>query len=213
MPSCVIPRKSHPWPWHWRPCWLARPHRRRHPTQHGSAAQRSGDSAARLTCFDQWAGQQAWQAPAASAAQEVPPAAPSLVDTTLPATRMIEVAQTAGCRDPQYSSLALLGAGDGQRLRHLQLAATGPSPPRVVTASSVNRQPTSSAPDHSASQSIPYRRTEARLQPPCAPRSPRACSPRTIPHASDSLWFGYTQQSYLAGVLAPDLAPFPHDRP
>ena len=110
----------------------------------------------RLTCFDQWAGQQAWQAPAASAAQEVPPAAPSLVDTTLPATRMIEVAQTAGCRDPQYSSLSRFWELEtGSDCGTFSFRGYRPITASVVTASSVNRQPTSSAPDHPASQSIP----------------------------------------------------------
>ena len=77
----------------------------------------SGDNAARLACFDAWAGQQAWQAPAASAVAGVAPGSTSEpaadasspakpVDTTLPATRIIEVARTEGCRDPQYSDLS-----------------------------------------------------------------------------------------------------------
>ena len=65
----------------------------------------SGDNAARLACFDAWAGQQAWQAPAASAVAGATPGSTSEpaadtsspakpVDTTLPATRLIEVART-----------------------------------------------------------------------------------------------------------------------
>jgi len=66
----------------------------------------------------------------------------------------------------------------------------------VVTASSVNRQPTSSAPDHSASQSIPYRRTEARLQLSVRTKIAQGLFTQNHPTRKDSLWFGYTQQSY-----------------
>ena len=68
------------------------------------------------------AGQQAWQAPAASAvagaarqhhpSQRQMPTPPPPVDTTLPATRIIDVARTEGLPRPAVQRpLALLGAG------------------------------------------------------------------------------------------------------
>ncbi|MCO5109301.1 MAG: phospholipase A [Burkholderiaceae bacterium] len=167
----------------------------------------TGDSTARLACFDQWAGQQAWQAPGASAAQDGTPAAlPSPVDTTLPATRMIEVAQTAGCRDPQYSGLSRFWELEtGSDCGTFSFRGYRPITASVVTASSVNRQPTSSAPDHSAPQSIPYRRTEARLQLSVRTKIAQGLLTQNHPTRKDSLWFGYTQQSYWQ-VFSPQIS-------
>ena len=157
----------------------------------------TSDSAARLACFDQWAGQQAWQAPAASAAQDDPPAAPSLVDTTLPATRIIEVAQTAGCRDPQYSTLSRFWELEsGSDCGTFSFRGYRPITASVVAASNVNRQPGSPSADHTAQESTPFRRTEARLQLSVRTKIAQGLLTQGHPTRKDSLWFGYTQQSY-----------------
>ena len=157
----------------------------------------TSDSAARLACFDQWAGQQAWQAPAASAAQDDPPAAPSLVDTTLPATRIIEVAQTAGCRDPQYSTLSRFWELEsGSDCGTFSFRGYRPITASVVAASNVNRQPGSPSSDHTAQESTPFRRTEARLQLSVRTKIAQGLLTQGHPTRKDSLWFGYTQQSY-----------------
>ncbi len=199
MPSCVIPLKV-------TPMTLALVALLASPVaqaQTPSAAwQRcatlTGDGAARLACFDQWAGQQAWQAPSASAAQNDAPAAPpSLVDTTLPATRMIEVAQTAGCRDPQYSSLSRFWELEsGSDCGTFSFRGYRPITASVVAASNVNRQPDSPSADHTALESTPFRRTEARLQLSVRTKIAQGLLTQNHPTRKDSLWFGYTQQSY-----------------
>ena len=121
------------------------------------------DNQARLACFDQWASdqtaQQGWQAPGASAAaakEEVPPP----VDTTLPATRVIDVARTEGCRDPQYSDLSRFWELEsGSDCGTFSFRGYRPITVSVVASSNVNRQPGSDAADHSAEDSTPYRRT------------------------------------------------------
>ncbi len=206
MPSCVIPLKVTPVALALAALLASPAAQAQAPNAAWQRCAAISDSAARLTCFDQWAGQQAWQAPAASAAQEVPPAAPSLVDTTLPATRMIEVAQTAGCRDPQYSSLSRFWELEtGSDCGTFSFRGYRPITASVVTASSVNRQPTSSAPDHSAAQSIPYRRTEARLQLSVRTKIAQGLFTQNHPTRKDSLWFGYTQQSYWQ-VFSPQIS-------
>jgi phospholipase A1 len=170
------------------------------------------DPGARLACFDAWASQQAWQAPAASSqsspAADAGAAAPALVDTTLPATRMIDVAQVAGCRDPQYSELSRFWELEaGSDCGTFSFRGYRPITASVVASSSVNRQPTSGAPDHSALQPVDYRSTEARIQ----------LSVRTklvqglLGTRADSVLFGYSQQSY--GNFQPTFAPVPHHRP
>ncbi len=167
----------------------------------------SGDNAARLACFDAWAGQQAWQAPAASA-QSAPAAATSgagaeanapttPVDTTLPATRIIEVARTEGCRDPQYSDLSRFWELEsGSDCGTFSFRGYRPITVSVVASDSVNRQPTSTAPGHSAPESTPYRTTENRIQLSVRTKLAQGLLTQGHPTLKDSVWFGYSQQSY-----------------
>ena len=168
----------------------------------------SGDNAARLACFDAWAGQQAWQAPAASAvagatpgsatepaADANPPAKP--VDTTLPATRIIEVARTEGCRDPQYSDLSRFWELEsGSDCGTFSFRGYRPITVSVVASDSVNRQPTSPAVGHSATESTPYRTTENRIQLSVRTKLAQGLLTQGHPTLKDSVWFGYSQQSY-----------------
>ena len=164
----------------------------------------SGDNAARLACFDAWAGQQAWQAPAASASASAAaspvadanaPAKP--VDTTLPATRIIEVARTEGCRDPQYSDLSRFWELEsGSDCGTFSFRGYRPITVSVVASDSVNRQPTSPSPGHSATESTPYRTTENRIQLSVRTKLAQGLLTQGHPTLKDSVWFGYSQQSY-----------------
>lgn len=164
---------------------------------------------ARLACFDRWAGAQAWQAPAASAQAlglpqrtEAESSVPAPTWTTASAsgsaapTESDEVAND-GCRNPAYSELARFweletGSGCGT----FRFRGYRPLSVSVVTADEVNRQPSSPAEGHQASSAVPYRTTEMRVQ--LSVRTKLAQGLLT-PHGAplhDSLWFGYTQQSY-----------------
>ncbi len=163
----------------------------------------STDNEARLACFDAWAGQQAWQAPAASAsAGEAPaPAAsgavPVPVDTTLPATRIINVASTAGCRDAQYSDLSRFWELEsGSDCGTFSFRGYRPLTVSVVAGSNVNREPSSTAQGNSATESTPYRRTENRIQLSVRTKVAQGLLTQGHPTLKDSVWFGYTQQSY-----------------
>ena len=167
------------------------------------------DNQARLACFDQWAGQQAWQAPAASAASASADGAGAAspgdsagavalpVDTRLPATRIIDVAQTEGCRDTQYSDLSRFWELEsGSDCGTFSFRGYRPITVSVVGASNVNRQPTSDADGNSATDSTPYRRTENRIQLSVRTKIAQGMLTQGHPTLKDSLWFGYTQQSY-----------------
>ena len=158
-----------------------------------------GDNQARLACFDQWAAEQTWKAPGASAADaaSTTTVVPTPVDTTLPATRIIEVARTEGCRDPQYSDLSRFWELEsGSDCGTFSFRGYRPITVSVVAGSNVNRQPTSDAPDHSALTSTPYRRTENRIQLSVRTKIAQGLLTQGHPTLKDSVWFGYSQQSY-----------------
>ena len=177
------------------------------------------DSAARLACFDQWAGQQAWQAPPAQAS-----ATPAGVPSTTPASAQpsalnsataLDSAQAApeptvvhidGCRNPRYSEMSRQWELEsGSDCGTFRFRGYRPMSVSVVGADSVNRQPTSSAPGHSAETATPYRRTEMRVQLSVRTKMAQGLLTAGDAERKDSLWFGYTQQSYWQ-LFSPDIS-------
>lgn len=171
----------------------------------------ANDSTARLACFDQWARQQAGQAPGASANAAVaapePAQAPQApVDTTLPATRIIEVARTEGCRDRQYSDLSRFWELEvGSDCGTFSFRGYRPITVSVVTANNVNQQPSSTAAGHTALAPVPYSRTENRIQLSVRTKIAQGLLTQGHPTQKDSLWFGYSQQSYWQ-LFSPDIS-------
>ena len=171
------------------------------------------DNQARLACFDQWAGQQAWQAPAASASalagtgQSDGTAVIAVpVDTRLPATRIIDVARTEGCHDLQYSDMSRFWELEsGSDCGTFSFRGYRPLTVSVVAGSNVNRQPSSDAEARSATESTPYRRTENRIQLSVRTKLAQGLLTQGHPTRKDSLWFGYTQQSYWQ-LFSPDIS-------
>ncbi|KQO15694.1 phospholipase [Acidovorax sp. Leaf78] len=161
----------------------------------------STDNQARLACFDQLSAEQTWKAPGASAgaagAATDAAAVPPPVDSTLPATRIIDVAKTDGCRDAQYSDLSRFWELEsGTDCGTFRFRGYRPITLSVVAGSNVNRQPTSDAADHSATESTPYRRAENRIQLSVRTKVAQGLLTQGHPTLKDSVWFGYTQQSY-----------------
>lgn len=161
---------------------------------------------ARLACFDRWAQQQQQQGTAAPvpAAQAVnqPPAAlaalpASPVNAAVPATRLIEAADTPGCKDPQYSDLSRFWELEaGTDCGSLGLRGYRPVSLSIISSDSVNTQPSSASPGHTATTAVPYRRTENRIQLSVRTKIAQGLLTQGHPTLKDSLWFGYTQQSY-----------------
>lgn len=171
------------------------------------------DPAARLACFDGWSRSQGGAsasanaspasgpaAPAAAApatAAEADPAAPEPPVRSAAGTRIgLRLTRLEGCRDPRYSSMSRFwelepGADCGTfGLRGYRPISIG-----VVASDSVNRRPTSDNPLNTALTDVDYRNTELRLQ-----LSVRTKVAKGLlvsdEDESDSLWLGYTQQSY-----------------
>jgi phospholipase A1 len=167
------------------------------------------DNQARLACFDQWAGQQAWQAPGASATAgaagaqgaavsgDGAAAMPLPVDARLPATRIIDVARTEGCRDAQYSDISRFWELEsGSDCGTFSFRGYRPITVSVVASDTVNRQPRSDAPGRTATEATPYQSTETRIQLSVRTKLAQGLLTHGHPTLKDSLWFGYTQQSY-----------------
>jgi phospholipase A1/A2 len=159
----------------------------------------AGDAAARLACFDGWAAQQR-STPATAATPASPPATASTtgpVDAALPATRVITVDATPGCRDRQYSELSRFWELEtGTDCGTFGIRGYRPISLSLVGSSSVNEQPTSPNPLNNATTATPYRNTETRLQLSVRTKIASGLLTGSHPTLSDSLWFGYTQQSY-----------------
>ncbi|WP_298932823.1 phospholipase A [uncultured Ramlibacter sp.] len=150
------------------------------------------DTAARLTCFDQWAQQQQVQpgvvspaGAAASVAQGItPPAAPI-------------IAGVNGCQDTQYSPLSRFWElQDATDCGTFELRGYRPISLAVAASDGVNRQPSSDAPDHTAPTAVDYQKNEARIQLSARVKVAKNILVRDDAARSDSLWVGFSQQSY-----------------
>lgn len=182
-----------------------------------------GDNTARLACFDQWSQQQASPATAAAPAASgtaasasawaasggaanaptglVPPPAPE--PTTL---QIVEVPRTTGCRDAQFSALSRFWElEDGTDCGTFSFRGYRPLNVSVTVSDTVNRQPGSIAPDHSAADAIDYRTTENRIQLSVRTKVAQGLLTNSDSGRKDSLWVGYTQQSYWQ-LFSPDIS-------
>jgi phospholipase A1 len=151
------------------------------------------DAAARLACFDAWSGRQA--APAAPAAP-APLAAPAAAPAHVAAAATSPPDEEDGCHDPDKSRLSRFWELErGSSCGTFGIRNYRPLSLSVVGSDSVNRQPTSANPANNVASAQAYRRTEMRIQ--LSVRSKLAQGLLTGERElRDSLWFGYTQQSY-----------------
>lgn len=170
------------------------------------------DGAERLACFDAWANKQPWQAPAASAQAQpatppLPEPAPIVATSAAPLTAdpMPADPVVRGCNDARYSALTRFWElTEGTDCGNFTLRGYRANSVSVVASNSVNRQPSSPAPDHQSTTETDYRTTEARLNISVRTKLAKGLLAHT-PERKDSLWFGYTQQSYWQ-VFSPDLS-------
>jgi len=172
------------------------------------------NAADRLACFDRWAEAQraapvvpaapatvapaAPATPATTATAGPPPAAPQAVPppvTTGP-WRDLRLTELEGCHDTNYSALSRYWELEpGADCGTFGIRGYRPITLALVTADTVNRQPTSGNPVNNAPAPVDYRNTETRLQLSVRTKVASGLLPWK-PGGSDSLWFGYTQQSY-----------------
>jgi phospholipase A1 len=120
-----------------------------------------GEGSARLACFDGWAQRQQEQGQQAPQPGSPLPARPT---TSTPAPAPF-VASADGCQDNAFSPLSRFWELQPQtHCGTFELRGYRPISLDAIASSSVNRQPTSPSPGHSALTPENYRETEARIQ-------------------------------------------------
>ncbi len=159
------------------------------------------DSAQRLTCFDRWAQRQGWSAPASASASGSATAASASVnppvDARLPVTRVVSITSEEGCHDQQYSGHSRFWELEtGSDCGTFGIRGYRPISLSIISADGVNRQPTSENPANNVPTSTQFRATETRLQLSVRTKIAQSLLTQGDPTRKDSLWFGYTQQSY-----------------
>ncbi len=163
-----------------------------------------GDPAAQLTCFQQWADA---QTPANTPAPSLT-TAPANAQTGQPATPVLLLpslnteapdGKPIGCKNTRYSELSRFWELQrGTDCDTFSLRGYRPITLAVSTADSVNTQPSSPAAGHTALTSVPYMRTENKIQLSVRTKVAKGLlkSGDNDDDDHDSVWFGYTQQSY-----------------
>jgi phospholipase A1 len=120
--------------------------------------------------------------------------------------RNLRMTTLDGCHDSNYSALSRYWELEpGADCGTFSIRAYRPLTLALVTASSVNRQPTSGNPANDAPGPTDYRPTETRLQLSVRTKVAQGLIRPLSPQGSDSLWVGYTQQSYWQ-VFSPQLS-------
>jgi phospholipase A1 len=157
----------------------------------------TGNNEARLACFDRWAQQQSLPAaavpPAPAVLADTPP--PTPVDASVPATRVVSVGTTDGCRDRQYGSLSRFWELEaGTNCGTLGFRGYRPLNVSLGLASRPPETPTSPAPGRDGVDR-PYQAQDMRIGLSLRTKLAQGLLTGDDPSKKDSLWFGYTQQS------------------
>jgi phospholipase A1 len=165
----------------------------------------SSDRDARLACFDQWAAQQsraegaspsATSASTAALASSTPtPAEPASAVAPALAINITPLA-VHDCRNPAFSELSRFWELEpGTDCGTFGIRGYRPLSLSWIGSDSVNTQPSSASPGHTAATAQAFTPSETRIQLSVRTKIAQGLLTRQ-PWQRDSLWFGYTQQSY-----------------
>lgn len=171
------------------------------PTDSWQACVAMADGPGRLACFDRWALRQQAQPAVVAAPGVPPPTALGQGQGLAPPAGTVVPAQVAGaengCQDGRYSRLSrfweLERATD---CGTFELRGYRPISLSLTRADGVNEQPSSPAPGRTPDTAEDYRRTEARIQLSARVKVAKDLLTGGDSVRQDSLWVGYTQQSY-----------------
>lgn len=160
---------------------------------------------ARLTCFDTWAAQQSVAPPSSRASASAsasttavrPPASPPQPTVLPPVAITINVAAAHDCKSAAFSETSRFWELEvGSDCGTFNFRGYRPISLSWIGSDSVNGQPTSPAPDHTAATALPYSTSEVRIQLSVRTKIAQGLLTGQQSLRRDSLWFGYTQQSY-----------------
>ena len=125
---------------------------------------------------------------------------------TAQAPPVIEIISPEGCRNPAYSDLSRFWELEsGSDCGTFSFRGYRPISVSVTRGSNVNRQPSSGTDAHSAATPVDYRRVENRIQLSVRTKIAQGMLTQGDNPRKDSLWFGYTQQSYWQ-LFSPDIS-------
>lgn len=176
------------------------------------------DNATRLACFDAWSQQQqpltpppasAWQAPAASAQQtdsgtRLEQAAQAPMVQADIATGQGLVPTNGGCRDPRYSEISrFYELENGSDCGNFTFRGYKPLSVFVTAGNNINAQPES--PGKPPADARNYDKQELRIQLSARTKIASGLLTSETSGLKDSIWVGYTQQSYWQ-VFNPELS-------
>lgn len=154
-------------------------------------ARLADDPAARLACFDRWAQQQAPVVPAPQASTQ-PPAEPAAAPMPAPSAAALQ----PDCRHGKQSRLSRFWELEaGSDCGRFNIRGYRPISLSVIGSDSVNTAPSTPTPGHTADDQ-PYLPTEGRIQLSVRAKIAQGFLTHADPERRDSLWFGYSQQSY-----------------
>ncbi len=152
-----------------------------------ACAQQTQDASARLACYDRWVQEQG-----------LPPAAGSTpAPATAPEPTTTPTSTERDCRAGSTSTLSRYWELESRTdCGRFNIRGYKPISLSWVHGDSVNSAPTSSATGRSATTAQPYMRNEMRIQLSVRTKVASGLLPWLAPDQRDSLWFGYSQQSY-----------------
>ena len=160
------------------------------------------DSIARLQCFDRWAQQQD-KLPRTSATATAPrqrtdsPKAPAPpVAPGAPVVITMAAPEAHNCKNPRFTDLSRFWELEaGSDCGTFGIRGYNPISLSWISSDSVNKQPSSPAPDHTALGVTNYGNTEMRIGLSVRTKIATGLLTHKQPLIRDSLWFGYSQQS------------------
>ena len=165
----------------------------------------SGDNEARLRCFDALAASRQTAALASTSAQ---PLAASATPAPVASPVVITMAapEAHDCKNPRFSKLSRFWELEaGSDCGTFGIRGYHPTSWSVIGSDSVNTQPSSSAAGHTAATATAYNPTETRIQVSVRTKVAEGLLTGGDALRRDSLWFGYTQQSYWQ-LFSPDIS-------
>lgn len=157
----------------------------------------SGDREARLACFDKWAAQQSSASISNEPALGVAASEAPAVASATPVVITMEAPAAHNCRNSVFSEISRFWELEpGSDCGTFGLRGYRPISLSWIGSDSTNTQPSSEAPDHTAATPQPYNPNETRIQLSVRTKIAQGLLTHSKMLSRDSLWFGYSQQSY-----------------
>ncbi len=154
-----------------------------------ACAQQTQDASARLACYDRWVQAQGQPAEAGAIAPAAAPVEPGSKTSASP--------RPPECRSGPQSALSRYWElEDGSDCGRFNIRGYRPISLSYIHSDTVNRAPSSPTAGHSATSETPYLINEGRIQLSVRTKVGQGFLPVSNFGGRDSLWFGYTQQSY-----------------